>query len=56
MGIFFLPLMTALLLLASCAAGHGGKVFHIVRVITADGDQEVMLKSVKWAVPRGSYL
>ena len=36
--------------------GRGGKVFYIVRVTTDDGDQEVMLKSVKWAVPGSSYL
>ena len=31
--------------------GHGGQVFYIVRVNTNDGDQEAMLKSVKWAAP-----
>lgn len=35
--------------------GHGGKVFYIVRVTTGDGDQEVMLKSVKWAAPGSNY-
>lgn len=34
--------------------GHGGKVFYIVRVNTDNGDQEAMLKSVKWAAP-GSF-
>jgi hypothetical protein len=35
--------------------GHGGKVFYIVRVTTGEGDQEVMLKSVKWAAPGSNY-
>ena len=34
--------------------GHGGNVFFIVRVTTRDGDQEAMLKSVKWSAP-GSH-
>lgn len=29
--------------------GHGGKAFYIIRVNTADGDQEAMMKSVRWA-------
>ncbi|MBC8127593.1 MAG: hypothetical protein H8M99_10685, partial [Gloeobacteraceae cyanobacterium ES-bin-144] len=35
--------------------GHGGQVFYIVRVKTDDGDQEAMLKSVKWAAPGTTY-
>ena len=35
--------------------GHGGKVFYIVRVTTDDGDQEAMLKSVRWAAPGSSF-
>jgi|LakMenEpi03Aug12_release.lakeMendotaPanAssembly.Ray.scaffolds.fasta_scaffold254231_3 hypothetical protein len=31
--------------------GHGGKVYYFVRVVTGDGDQEAMMKSVKWAAP-----
>ena len=31
--------------------GREGKVFYVVRVITDDGDQESMLKSVRWAAP-----
>jgi hypothetical protein len=33
--------------------GHGGKVYYFVRVNTDDGDQEAMLKAVKWA-PAGT--
>lgn len=35
--------------------GHGGKVHYIVRVNTDDGDQEAMMKSVKWAAPGTPY-
>ena len=35
--------------------GRGGKVFYVVRVNTDDGDQEAMLKSVKWAAPGSDY-
>jgi hypothetical protein len=35
--------------------GHGGKVYYIVRVTTADGDQEAMMKNVKWAAPGSKF-
>ena len=35
--------------------GHGGKVFYIVRITTDDGDQEAMLKSVRWAAPGSPF-
>lgn len=35
--------------------GHGGKVHYVVRVITDDGDQEAMMKSVKWAATGTPY-
>ena len=35
--------------------GHGGKVYYIVRVTTDDGDQEAMMKSVKWAAPNSKF-
>jgi hypothetical protein len=35
--------------------GHGGKVYYIVRVNTDDGDQEAMMKSLKWAAPGTPY-
>jgi hypothetical protein len=35
--------------------GHGGKVYYKVRVNTDDGDQELMMKSVKWAAPGSEY-
>lgn len=31
--------------------GHGGKVYYFVRVYTDDGDQEAMMKAVRWAAP-----
>ncbi len=31
--------------------GHGGKVYYFVRVTTDHGDQEVLMRSVKWAAP-----
>ncbi len=31
--------------------GHGGKVFYIVRVNTSDGDQEAMMRAVRWEAP-----
>lgn len=35
--------------------GHGGKVFYIVRVTTDKGDQEALLKSVKWVAPGSRF-
>jgi hypothetical protein len=31
--------------------GHGGKVYYYVRVTTNHGDQEALMRSVKWAAP-----
>lgn len=35
--------------------GHGGKVYFIVRVTSDNGDQEAMLKSVKWAASGSDF-
>lgn len=35
--------------------GHGGKVYYFVRVTTDDGEQEAMLKSVKWVASGSSF-
>ena len=35
--------------------GHGGKVSYFVRVNTDDGDQEAMLKAVRWAAPGTAF-